>query len=66
MKKKEYKIATSDGKVKLSVNLDGGLLKEIDGDCKDKGMRRSDWLSIASMHYLKKDDADKKIRLKKQ
>ena len=66
MKKKEYKLATSDGKVKLSINLDGGLLEEIDGDCKSKGLRRSDWISIAAMHYLKKDDADKKIRSERQ
>jgi metal-responsive CopG/Arc/MetJ family transcriptional regulator len=66
MKQKEYKLATSDGKVKLSINLDGSLLEEIDIDCKSKGLRRSDWLSIAAMRYLKKDDIDKKTRTEKQ
>jgi metal-responsive CopG/Arc/MetJ family transcriptional regulator len=66
MKQKEYKLATADGKVKLSINLDGSLLEEIDGDCKSKGLGRSAWISIAAMHYLKKDDNDKKIRSEKQ
>lgn len=62
MKQKEYKVATSDGKVKLSINLDGNLLEEIDSDCKTKGLRRSDWISIAAMHYLKKDIIEKQTR----
>ena len=56
---KQYKTVTSDGKVKLSMNIDKTLIQKIDIDCELKGMRRSDWITIASMYYLQKDDRDK-------
>jgi metal-responsive CopG/Arc/MetJ family transcriptional regulator len=45
---------TGDGKVKISLNLDPSLLKIIDEDKKQKGMRRSDWIIVACQYYLLK------------
>lgn len=57
---KDYKTVTSDGKVKVSMNIDKTLIHKIDDDCKSKGMRRSDWITVAAMYYLQKDDRNKK------
>lgn len=56
---KQYKTVTSDGKVKLSMNIDKSLLQKIDVDCGSKGVRRSDWITIASMYYLQKEEKEK-------
>jgi metal-responsive CopG/Arc/MetJ family transcriptional regulator len=55
---KQYKTVTSDGKVKLSMNIDKTLIQKIDIDCELKRIRRSDWITIASMYYLQKEDRD--------
>ena len=50
---KKHKIRTLDGKVRISLNIDPVLLRDADMDRANQGMRRSNWFSIAALHYLK-------------
>ncbi len=52
------KSTTTDGKVKISINIDPLLLLKIDNDCEQKGLRRTDWLTLAAQWYLKKSEND--------
>ncbi len=48
-------MATPEGKVKISFNIDQSLLEKIDKDTKEKGMRRSDWIMLACKWYLMRE-----------
>ena len=56
----DYKTLTQQGKAKISINIDKGILEKIDLDVKSRGTTRSDWFAIASMYFLQKEEHLKK------
>jgi len=61
MREKKYKVVTSDGKVRITINIDPTILDELDQDRKKMGLSRSGWIVIAFMHFLKKRGNDEKL-----
>lgn len=54
MEEKKLKIATTGGKVKISVNIPEKIQKQIDQQRKVLNLTRSDWMTLAAMDRLMK------------
>ena len=56
---KQLKSATSDDKVKVSINIPKNLLIKVDEDRRKNKMTRSTWLSLAAIERISNRDTDK-------